>query len=189
MVSIVCAKIFGVKLLKEGGNLSSDSIILTNNKGDVVYTSSSNGIMPIEIDYNLFKHRINLDQFYDGSFTALQYLINNSGNVINLEMDYTYSSSSDYNIIDGVVINKNLTINGNNRVIDANGTIRIFNIGNYNVVLNNITFVNGNDDNGGAILTSALTDISINRMVFFVVRITCCFPLDIFCHHFRPAGI
>ena len=101
---------FGVKMLKEGGKLSSDSIVLTNNKGDVVYTSSSNGMMPIEIDYNLFKHRINLDQFYDGSFTALQYLINNSGNVINLEMDYTYSSSSDYNIIDGVVINKNLTI-------------------------------------------------------------------------------
>ena len=157
---------FGVKMLKEGGKLSSDSIVLTNNKGDVVYTSSSNGMMPIEIDYNLFKHRINLDQFYDGSFTALQYLINNSGNVINLEMDYTYSSSSDYNIIDGVVINKNLTINGNNRVIDANGTIRIFNIGNYNVVLNNITFVNGNDDNGGAILTSALTDISINHCRF-----------------------
>ena len=157
---------FGVKLLKEGGNLSSDSIILTNNKGDVVYTSRSNGIMPIEIDYNLFKHRIYIDQFYDGSFTALQYLINNSGSVINLEKNYTYSYLSDYNIIDGIVINKNLTINGNNHVIDANKTIRIFNIGKYKVVFNNITFINGNADNGGAILTSPLTDISINSCRF-----------------------
>ena len=157
---------FGVKLLKEGGNLSSDSIILTNNKGDVVYTSRSNGIMPIEIDYNLFKHRIYIDQFYDGSFTALQYLINNSGSVINLEKNYTYSYLSDYNIIDGIVINKNLTINGNNHVIDANKTIRIFNIGKYKVVFNNITFINGNADKGGAILTSPLTDISINSCRF-----------------------
>ncbi|MEE1129318.1 MAG: right-handed parallel beta-helix repeat-containing protein, partial [Methanobrevibacter sp.] len=157
---------FGVKLLNEGGTLSSDSIILINNEGSVVYTSSSDGEIPIEIDYELFAHRIYLNQFDDGSFTDLKYLISNSGDVINLTSDYTFSLMSDYMLTDGIYINKDLTINGNGHVIDGDGQARIFNIDGHKVVLNNITFINGKADNGGAICTSTQTSLYIDSCRF-----------------------
>ncbi len=157
---------FNVKLLNDGGKLSSNSIILTNNEGNVVYTSSSNGIMPVEFNYELFSHRIYLNQFGDNSFTALQYLINNSGNVINLTKDYTFSNISDYKLFDGVYINKDLTINGNGHILSGNGQARIFNIDGHNVVLNNITFIKGKADDGGAINTTPQTSLSIDSCKF-----------------------
>ena len=157
---------FGVSLLEEGGTLSSDSIMLTNNEGNVVYTSSFDGEMPVEIDYELFSHVISLNQYYEGSFTDLKHLISNSGDVINLTRDYTFSVMSDYMLMDGIYINKDLTINGNNHVIDGDGWARIFNIDGHKVVLNNITFANGNADNGGAIQTSSQTSLSIDSCRF-----------------------
>ncbi|MBE6511515.1 MAG: hypothetical protein E7Z74_09725, partial [Methanobrevibacter millerae] len=157
---------FNVKLLKEGGRLSSNSIILTNNEGNVVYTSSSNGIMPVEFNYELFSHRIYLNQYGDNSFTALQYLINSSGNVINLTKDYTFSNISDYKLFDGVYINKDLTINGNGHVLSGSGQARIFNIDGHTVVLNNITFIKGKSDDGGAIFASPTSSLSIDSCRF-----------------------
>ena len=58
---------FNVKLLKDGGRLSSNSIILNNNEGNVVYISNSNGIMPVEFNYELFSHRIYLNLYGDNS--------------------------------------------------------------------------------------------------------------------------
>ena len=157
---------FNVKLLKEGGRLSSNSIILNNNEGNVVYISSSNGIMPVEFNYELFSHRIYLNQYGDNSFTALQYLINNSGNVINLTKDYTFSNISDYKLFDGVYINKDLTINGNGHILSGSGQARIFNIGGHTVVLNNITFIKGKADDGGAIFASPTSSLSIDSCRF-----------------------
>ena len=158
---------FGVSLLEEGGTLSSDSIMLANNEGSVVYTSSSDGEMPVEIDYELFNHVISLNQYHEGSFTDLKHLISNSGDVINLTRDYTFSVMSDYMLMEGIYINKDLTINGNNHVIDGDGWARIFNIDGHKVVLNNITFINGyTPDNGGAIQTSSQTSLSINSCRF-----------------------
>ena len=157
---------FNVKLLKEGGRLSSNSIILNNNEGNVVYISSSNGIMPVEFNYELFSHRIYLNQYGDNSFTALQYLINNSGNVINLTKDYTFSNISDYKLFDGVYINKDLTINGKGHILSGSGQARIFNIDRHTVVLNNITFIKGKADDGGAIFASPTSSLSIDSCRF-----------------------
>ena len=158
---------FNVKLSEDGGKLSSNSIILTNNEGNVVYTSSSNVVMPVDINYELFSHRIYLNQFYDGSFTALQYLINSSGNVINLTKNYNFSMMSDKLLTNGIYINKDLTINGNGHVINGDDQARIFNINGHKVVLNNITFINGyTPDNGGAIQTSSSTSLSIDSCRF-----------------------
>ena len=157
---------FGVSLSKEGGKLSSDSIILTNNDGSVLYTSGSNGVMPVEIDYELFNHNVNINQFYDGTFTALNYLIGYSGNVINLTRDYTFSEMSDSLLTGGIYINKDLTINGKGHVINGNDRARIFNIGGHKVVFNNITFINGDADKGGVVLTSTSSVLSIDSCRF-----------------------
>ena len=96
-----------------------------------------------------------------GSFNDLNTTINDAseGSEITLRGDYEFNPETDYNYIDGIVINKTLTINGNGYTIDAGGSARIFNIAADGVVLKNIKFVNGNSTNsistrGGAIYWS-----------------------------------
>lgn len=86
----------------------------------------------------------------EGSFTALQNMINSAseGSTINLKTDYAYDSSFEDT---GIRINKTLTINGNNHIISGSESLRAFIVESDNVVLKNIKFVNGSMGNGGAI--------------------------------------
>ena len=79
---------------------------------------------------------------------SLQELIdNNVDGIINLERDYTLGNIG----VNGVLINKNITINGNGHIIDAQGLGRIFTINASSVNITNLVFVNGKSDCGGAI--------------------------------------
>ena len=98
------------------------------------------------------------DESFDGkSFLDLQVTINNqfAGSTITLEDDYYWAE--DFEGADGIFIRDAITINGNGHSLDARGNSRIFLIYADNVVLNNITFVNGygstNGGNGGCICT------------------------------------
>ena len=82
----------------------------------------------------------------DNSFSALQSLIDGGNATINLDKDYVQ-----YDGEKTIKISRNVTINGNGHSIDANDNIRALLISADNVVLNNITFKNGNDKLGGAI--------------------------------------
>ena len=97
-----------------------------------------------------------------GEFGELQKLIDDASDksTINLERNYTYTIGVD-NITEGIIISKNLTINGNGFAIDAQGKSRILNIKNgTNVVLNNIIFTNGYVKGyGGAILANGTVNI------------------------------
>ena len=89
-----------------------------------------------------------------GTYTDLQAQINkaiaNGGNLV-LPYNFTYTETVDGNKFpDGVVIDKDLNITGNGFTISGNGSYKIFKI-TSNVVLDNITFVDGKSDNGGAI--------------------------------------
>ena len=84
------------------------------------------------------------DESFDGkSFLDLQVTINNqfAGSTITLEDDYYWAE--DFEGADGIFIRDAITINGNGHSLDARGNSRIFLIYADNVVLNNITFVNG----------------------------------------------
>ena len=82
-----------------------------------------------------------------GSFSDLQTMIDEDvSGELNLTEDYTYGSSDL-----AISINKQLTINGNSHVIDANGASSIFNITGSNVILNNLIIKNIN-------ITSAKTN-------------------------------
>ena len=82
-----------------------------------------------------------------GTFTELQTIIdgNESGSIIDLDKNYTYDS--DFNKT-GILISKNLTIDGHGFTLDANNESRIFNVQAADVVLKNINFINANYDNG-----------------------------------------
>ena len=76
------------------------------------------------------------------TFTDLNNLINNGESAIELESDYKYVEQD--NLKDGISINRNLTINGNGHIIDADGQARSFHvIDNAVVTFNNISFLNG----------------------------------------------
>ena len=63
---------------------------------------------------------------------------------IYLDKDYVFNESSDDKNLfkDGIIINKSVTIYGNNHVIDAKNAVRIFNI-NASVVIRNVVLLNG----------------------------------------------
>ena len=76
------------------------------------------------------------------SFSDLQTIIDSdTSGEINLTEDYVYSDSE-------ITIDKTITINGNNHVIDANGASKVFTITGSNVILNNLTIKNINITSG-----------------------------------------
>ena len=95
-----------------------------------------------------------------GTFTDLNQMINEATTTLILSEDYTYDSSIDSSFNNGIIINKDLTIEGNGKTIDARGQARIFMIPTGpEVTVKNITFKNGyTTEAGGAILcTGELT--------------------------------
>ena len=95
-----------------------------------------------------------------GSFSDLQERINSdTTGEISLDKNYTYNSSSDSGLTDGIVISKDIVIKGNDFTIDALSSARIFNITSGNTVtLIGINFVNGGSasvTNGGSIYSDA----------------------------------
>ena len=92
-----------------------------------------------------------------GTFTQLQSIINgaSSGDTISITGDYTYNSGFSTK---GVVIGKNINIEGNGYALNGLNTGRIFNITAGNVYISNLNFINGfspqsdyYDGGGGAI--------------------------------------
>ncbi len=105
----------------------------------------------------------------DGTFTSLQSKIikASEGSTITLDRDYAY----DDGFLDiGIVINKDLTIDGNGHTLDGKSKSRIFMTlyglkDNNKITLNNINFVNGHTKYyGGAILNFA--NLTVNKCSF-----------------------
>ena len=89
-----------------------------------------------------------------GTFTELNQVIGDGSKwTINLDKDYSFAPGTDSNFVNGIVINRSITINGNGHTINANNQARIFNVTNY-VNFNNIVFRNAYADSGAAITGS-----------------------------------
>lgn len=98
---------------------------------------------------------------YRGSFTDLQARIEAAQNTLDLPYNFTYSAELDgASLADGILINKNLAINGNNSYIDGAGIARIFSIDTFATVnLKDIEFRNGNANYGGAIYAAGTLNV------------------------------
>ena len=81
-----------------------------------------------------------LNETVDGDpFADFQKVIDeSSASEINVTNDYSYHEGDNQ-----ITVNKSVVINGNNHIFDAKGESRIFNIQADNVVINNITLING----------------------------------------------
>ena len=108
------------------------------------------------------------------SFSTLAQNISLAGDVLDLEDNYKYSSS-DSSYKNGIIINKDIVINGHGYTIDGGKSARIFNIASgHTVVINDVIFTNALVDNtalinppaseGGAILNNGT--LILNRCTF-----------------------
>ena len=102
----------------------------------------------IFIDNTAEEGNDNYDTDFPGSFDELSDLINNTqeGGVVELDMNYVYYEGS----VDGIIINKTITIDAKGHSLDGRRLSRIFTILDGNLTLNNITLVNGIDEEGYA---------------------------------------
>lgn len=95
---------------------------------------------------------------YDDSFTTLQGKINRAleGSQLFLYHDYNYDATKDAALGEGIVIDRDLTIDGQGHAVDAKNAARIFKINDNtkNIVLKNIKFVNAVADNGAAVYSN-----------------------------------
>ena len=133
------------------------------NKATVVFTPIETGTHTITAQVNNQKVSITMD--INGEFNYLQYLIDNAEGALVLERDFTYSLGID-NITEGVLINKTFVIDGQGHTINALGQSRIFNIASDNVIISNITLLNGLADYGGAVLVDHVNDTIITDCNF-----------------------
>ena len=123
-----------------------------NGQGEVEY-SLTDQTGSLTATYDVVS--LTKDLTFEDSFTTLQSKIDRAseGSELILTHDYIYDSTKDVILIDGIVIDKDLTIDGQGFTIDANNAARIFNIDDNtkNIVLKNIKFINAVGDNGAAI--------------------------------------
>ena len=67
----------------------------------------------------------------------------------------------------GILINKQITINGNNHIIDGSNVSRIFRITGSNVVLNDIQFINGKTSTySTGVITASGANFELNNCTF-----------------------
>ena len=91
------------------------------------------------------------------NFSSLNETINSGeAELILLDNDYTYDNSTDSRFKDlgGIVISRNLTIDGQGHNIDLKGALRFLNVTGYSINLKNLNITNGYGDNGGALYIS-----------------------------------
>ena len=98
-----------------------------------------------------------------GTFDELSSLITNTfeGGTLELDKDYKYINGS----TEGISIDKQITIDGKGHIVDGNNLSKIFNINEFfidgNIVLKNISFINGYTNNNGAAIYADSVDLSI----------------------------
>ena len=97
------------------------------------------------------------------TFWFLNYTINGNDNpVIELSHDFYFDPAYDAAFVNGIVINRPVTIKGNGNAIDANRQARIFYVQSANAVLENLTIINANYNGDGGAIYFAQSGSAIN---------------------------
>ena len=100
------------------------------------------------------------------NFTDLQNAIGLVTGTLTLNQNVVMTDDEAANFVNGVIINKNIRIDGKGHTIDARDLGRIFSIGEgFTVTLTNATLINGKADKGGAIYNDGsltLSDVKLS---------------------------
>ncbi len=119
-------------------NLETDTVTLGSTGQAIVPYTIDGETGALTVSWNGISLTKRLPEF-DTLQTLMDGAVENS--VIELDKDYTYTESDE--ITEGIIINKNITIDGKGHTIDAKEMTRIFNVQALNVTFKNIVFANG----------------------------------------------
>ncbi|WP_461461285.1 hypothetical protein [Methanobrevibacter sp.] len=159
----------GISIVSASDINSDDTVSLTDNN---IKTSSNN----IEIDdvENNVKNDNNENEYSNPTITStsagngeiikdptnaktisdLNETINSGNSSIILDSNYNYSGDTDSRFIElgGIVVSRDLTIDGRGHTIDLGGKIRFLKVSDYSITLKNINIINGyTSKDGGAL--------------------------------------
>ena len=130
--------VFALNICAVSANDNLDNNTILSNPTDYNVNSDSNPVVGSSSDESVLSAS-------SGTFTDLQKLIDDDvSGVIDLNSSYTYNDATDSELIHGVIINKELTINGNGNMINGSNVARLFNVTADNVIFNNVILSNGN---------------------------------------------
>ena len=165
VIFILCLLLVVLSMSSVNASDIDDIAMQTADDASDGVVSSDNVISPDSSEDNLAASSDD-ENILSTSFSELQSLINNAteGSQINLTKDYSLADGGNT-----ILISKNITIDGGNHVLDANGITSIFKIQTDGkpVVLKNIKFQNGYAANGGAIWNGqAQTSITVINCEF-----------------------
>jgi predicted outer membrane repeat protein len=146
----------------------TQSITLVDGKGVMnIKNATRSESEKVTVDYCSNKFNFELKR-KTGTFTEMKNLIEAENNTVILDKNYQYDQTSDKDLINGIIINKEITIDGNGHNINGLNKSRIFNIQSDNVTIKNIELENGNHDelagaiywnaSNGKLLNSTLTN-------------------------------
>ena len=166
-VTLIFTLFLGLSLVSASDIDIDDTVSLSDNN-NVQTSSSSIAIDDVEdndddeskysnptvASTNAGDGEIVKDSSNSGTISELNETINSGASSIVLDYDYTYNEGTDSRFINigGIVINRDLTIDGQGHTIDLGGKIRFLNVTGYSITLKNINIINGyTANNGGAI--------------------------------------
>ena len=130
-------------LSQDTDNAIAQEKISTGNDDSSLKEIENNEILKTDSENTTLKTLVGGNTFAD-----IQTVIDSAASGDTLELNGLYKGSGTPVIID----KNNLTIVGNDAILDAQGQSRIFNITGTGIILKNIGFINGNaTDKGGAI--------------------------------------
>ena len=153
------------------GNIAISDSLFENNSADVeggaidIDSAINNPIVTVENSKfvnNTPQAIHNSKELHLGieTFTDLQNAIGLVDGILTLDSDIAMTDDEAANFVNGVIINKNIRIDGKGHTIDAKNLGRIFKINNWcDVTLTNVTLTNGNATVGGAIYNFGNLDL------------------------------
>ena len=153
------------------GNIAISDSLFENNSADVeggaIDISTVKGNPVVTVKDSKFVNNTpqaihNSKELHLGieTFTDLQNAIDLVDGILTLDSDIAMTDDEAANFVNGVIINKNIRIDGKGHTIDAKNLGRIFEIdGGFAVTLTNVTLTNGKADNGGAIYNFGNLDL------------------------------
>ena len=153
------------------GNIAISDSLFENNSADVeggaidIDSAINNPVVTVENSKfvnNTPQAIHNSKELHLGieTFTDLQNAIDLVDGILTLDSDIAMTDDESANFVNGVIINKNIRIDGKGHTIDAKNLGRIFKINNWcDVTLTNVTLTNGNATVGGAIYNFGNLDL------------------------------
>ena len=153
------------------GNIAISDSLFENNSADVeggaidIDSAINNPVVTVENSKfvnNTPQAIHNSKELHLGieTFTDLQNAIDLVDGILTLDSDIAMTDDEAANFVNGVIINKNIRIDGKGHTIDAKNLGRIFKINNWcDVTLTNVTLTNGNATVGGAIYNFGNLDL------------------------------